>query len=111
DLPIRVSQSSLTGIRPTRASAVALLMHLNMWAAAWDSNDKRPYYEAILALTEELATYTDYRVLPKTTENTRLIFKGRSAESLCGILQDYNYGETFAGWSNYSWYFSRYPYR
>jgi len=111
DLPVRVTQSSYTGIRPTRASAVALLMHLNMWAAAWDTNDKKPYYTAVLELAEELASYTDYKVLNKSVENTKLIFKGRSAENLFGILQNFNYGETFSPWSNYSWFFSRYPYR
>ena len=111
DLPIKVSESSMTGLRPTRASAVALLMHLNMWAAAWETGDKKPYYNAVLELANELASYTDYKILPKTVENTKLIFKGKSAENLFGILQDYNYGETFDGWSNYSWYFSRYPYR
>lgn len=111
NLPIKYSESSLLGLRPTRASAVALLMHLNMWAAAWEEGDKKPYYEAVLALAEELAAYTDYRVLPKTTENTKLIFKGRSAENLFGILQDYNYGEIFAQFANYSFFFSHYPYR
>ncbi|WP_181182407.1 RagB/SusD family nutrient uptake outer membrane protein [Sphingobacterium lumbrici] len=111
NLPIKYSESSLLGVRPTRASAVALLMHLNMWAATWDTGDKKPYYQAVLDLADELDTYTDYSVLRKTAANTKLIFKGRTAENLFGILQDYNYGETFAQFSNYSFFFSRYPYR
>jgi len=111
DLPASYTDVSLVGFRPTKASAVALLMHLNMWAAAWDNGDKANYYKAVLALGEEMATYKNYTVLPITTENTMRIFKGRTAENLFGILQDYNYGETFAQYSNYSYFFSHYPYR
>jgi hypothetical protein len=111
DLPTRYTESSLLGLRPTRASAVALLIHLNMWAAAWDNGDKLHYYETVLDLARELETYTDYQVLPKTTENTKMIFKGRSAENLFGILQDYNYGESFDQFAIYSFFFSHYPYR
>lgn len=110
-LPNRVPESSFIGIRPTKASAVALLMHLNMWAATWENEDKKPYYTAVLDLAKELATYTDFQVLPKNEENTKRIFKGRSEENLFGILQDYNYGETFPGYTNYTWYFSHYPLR
>lgn len=111
DLPVKYSEASLLGLRPTRAAAVALLMHLNMWAAAWDEVDKSVYYKAVTALGEELKTYTDYRLLPVTVENTKRIFKGRSSENLFSILQDYNYGETFSDYANYSYFFSHYPYR
>lgn len=110
-LPSKYSESSLVGLRPTKASALALVMHLNMWAAAWETGDKKPYYQAVLKLADELATYSDYKVLPKTVENTKRIFKGRSEENLFGILQDYNYGETFQQYSNYSFFFSHFPYR
>lgn len=111
NLPVKYPEASLLGLRPTRASAVALLMHLNMWAAAWDTADKSVYYKAVTALGEELKTYTDYRLLPITVENTKRIFKGRSSENLFSILQDYNYGETFADYANSSYFFSHYPYR
>ncbi|MEN5088054.1 RagB/SusD family nutrient uptake outer membrane protein [Sphingobacterium faecium] len=111
DLPIRQSSSNMIGVRPTRASAVALLMHLNMWAAAWDTQSKEGYYTAVLSLAEEMATYQDYSLLTISTENTKRIFKGRSAENLFGLLQDFNYGETFSDYANYSFFFSHYPYR
>lgn len=111
DLPEAYTDASLVGIRPTKASAVALLMHLNMWAAAWDNGDKTGYYKSVVALGEELATYKNYTVLPVTVENTKKIFKGRSSENLFSVLQDYNYGETFSSFSNYSYFFSHYPVR
>lgn len=111
DLPTSYTESSLIGVRPTKASAVALLMHLNMWAAAWDTGNKTRYYESVLALGEEMATYTNYSLLPINTENTKAIFKGRSVENLFTVLQDFNYGEVFSEFSNLSFYFSHYPYR
>lgn len=111
DLPTAYADASLNGFRPTRASAVALLMHLNMWAAAWDTADKTKYYKSVLQLAEEMATYTNYKVLQVTTENTLKIFKGRSAENLFSVLQEANYGEGFALTANYSYFFSHFPYR
>ncbi|WP_316746806.1 RagB/SusD family nutrient uptake outer membrane protein [Pedobacter gandavensis] len=111
DLPTVYADAASKGFRPTRASAVALLMHLNMWASAWDEPNKNGYYTSVLKLAEELASYTNYRVLPITTENTMRIFKGRSEENLFGVLQDFNYGETFSTFANYSFFFSSYPYR
>ncbi|TCD20378.1 RagB/SusD family nutrient uptake outer membrane protein [Pedobacter psychrodurus] len=111
DLPATYNDVSSNGFRPTKATAVALLMHLNMWAAAWDSADKTKYYEAVKTLATELDTYTNYKLLPITPENTLKIFKGRSTENLFGILQDFNYGEGFSLPAGFSYYFSHYPYR
>ncbi|WP_333621981.1 RagB/SusD family nutrient uptake outer membrane protein [Sphingobacterium multivorum] len=111
NLPVKYADASQAGINPSRGAAIALLMHLNMWAAAWDEGDKTVYYQAVATLNEELASYTDYYLLPITTENTKRIFKGRSVENLFTVLQDYNYGETFNDYANYSFFFSHYPYR
>lgn len=109
-LPVTYSNQNSKGFRPTKASAVALLMHLNMWAAAWDTQDKNQYYQSVLNLANELATYTEYRILPVNAENTKKIFKGRSEENLFGILQDFNYGEAWSPKANYAFFFAYYPY-
>lgn len=111
DLPLLYTDVSSSGFRPTRGSAVALLMHLNMWAAGWDTAEKTQYYEAVKVLAAELDTYTNYRLLPKTPENTLRIFKGRSSENLFGVLQDVAYGESFAQPAGYSYFFSHFPYQ
>ncbi|GAA4139914.1 RagB/SusD family nutrient uptake outer membrane protein [Sphingobacterium kyonggiense] len=111
DLPVKYSDNASTGFRPTKGAAIALLMHLNMWAAAWDETDKNQYYQAVVDLGQELASYTDYQLLPLTIENTKKIFKGKTSENLFGVLQEYNYGETFAAFANPSFFFSHYPYR
>jgi hypothetical protein len=110
DLPVTNADPSKVGLRPTRGSAIALLMHLNMWAAAWDNTDKKPYYTATIALANELATYTNYQMLPINAENTRRIFKGRSSENLFTILQDFNYAENFSQQALYGYFFAHFPY-
>lgn len=111
DLPTYYNDASSNGFRPTRASAVALLMHLNMWAAAWDTGVKTKYYDAVKTLATELDTYSNYKILPVNAANTMKIFKGRSTESLFGILQEFNYGEGFSLPAGFSYYFSHFPYR
>ena len=111
DLPTFYNDASSNGFRPTKASAVALLMHLNMWASAWDTGNKTTYYEAVKTLSTELDTYSNYKLLTITPENTMKIFKGRSSENLFGILQDFNYGEGFSLPAGFSYYFSHYPYQ
>lgn len=111
DLPIELNNAASVGYRASRGSAVALLIHLNMWAAAWDENEKKPYYEEVLKLVEELKTFSNHSLLPVTEENTKKMFKGNSKENLFGLLQDFNYEETFPDYANYSHFFSRYPYR
>jgi hypothetical protein len=111
DLPSAYNDATSNGFRPTKASAVALLMHLNMWAAAWDTGVKTKYYEAVKTLATELDTYSNYKILPITPANTLKIFKGRSSENLFGILQEFNYGEGFSLTAGYSYYFSHFPYQ
>jgi len=111
DLPTFYNDATSNGFRPTKASAVALLMHLNMWAAAWDTGVKTRYYEAVKTLASELDTYSNYKILTITPANTLKIFKGRSTENLFGILQDFNYGEGFSLPAGFSYYFSHYPYQ
>lgn len=111
DLPTFYNDATSNGFRPTKASAVALLMHLNMWAAAWDTSDKTKYYQAVKTLAAELDTYSNYKILPVTPANSLKIFKGRSTENLFGILQDFNYGEGFSLPAGLSFYLSHYPYQ
>ena len=63
DLPVSYTETSLIGFRPTRGSAIALLMHLNMWAATWENGSKTEYYDSVLVLAEEMATYKNYSLL------------------------------------------------
>ncbi|MCX2473759.1 RagB/SusD family nutrient uptake outer membrane protein [Pedobacter sp. MC2016-05] len=109
NLPLEYSDPTAKGMRPTRGAAVALMMHLNMWAAAFDNGDKKVYYTAVTELAKTLDTYTNYRLLTVNEENTKLIFKGRSDENLFSILQDNTLTEGFSIPATYSNFVSHTP--
>ena len=110
DLPWTYDDPSLVGIRAMRGGAIALLMHMNMWAAGFDEINKVKYYTAVKTLGAELTSTSNYQLLPLSVDNTKKIFKGRTQESLFEILQNSNYGETFATAASFSYFFSHYPY-
>lgn len=91
DLPWTYEDPSLLGIRAMRGSAIALLMHMNMWAAGFDEANKTQYYTAVDELGAEIMGNNSYGLLP--LERTKEIFKGRTKESLFEVLRSLNYGE------------------
>lgn len=91
DLPWTFEDPSIVGIRAMRGSAIALLMHMNMWAAGFETGDKTKYYNAVNDLGDEIMKATSYELLPIT--RTKEIFKGRTKESLFEVLRSLNYGE------------------
>lgn len=95
DLPWTYEDPSLLGIRAMRGSAIALLMHMNMWAAGFETGDKMKYYTAVDALGAEIMGNNSYELLPIT--RTKEIFKGRTKESLFEVLRSLNYGEYSTG--------------
>ncbi|QKJ31083.1 RagB/SusD family nutrient uptake outer membrane protein [Mucilaginibacter mali] len=111
DLPWTYSDPSKVGVRAMRGSAIALLMHMNMWAAGFDPADanKAGYYDAVINLGKELETSTDYRLLPYDNDQYKLIFKGRTKESLFEVFQNSNNGEKLSALSNLGYLLSHYP--
>ncbi|NGM62159.1 RagB/SusD family nutrient uptake outer membrane protein [Sphingobacterium sp. SGG-5] len=94
DLPWTYSDPADHAVRAMRGSALALMMHLNMWCAGFDENNKRLYYEEVDRLGDELRlTGIDqqgaYALLP--IEETASIFNGRSKEGLFEIPTNPNY--------------------
>jgi starch-binding outer membrane protein, SusD/RagB family len=100
DLPWTYSDPVFVAVRAMRGSALALLMHMNMWLASFDEGSKTAYYEAVDRLGDQLRNENGgaYTLLP--LERTGEIFKGRSKEGLFEIPQNKNYNESF-GWSTY----------
>ncbi|SFH00324.1 Starch-binding associating with outer membrane [Pedobacter insulae] len=111
DLPWTYSDPSLIGVRAMRGSAIALLMHMNMWAAGFDQAEanRNNYYDAVISLGKELETSTDYRLLPYDNEQYKVIFKGRTKESLFEVFQNANNGEKLSQYSNVGFLLSHYP--
>lgn len=91
DLPWTYEDPSIVGIRAMKGSAIALLMHMNMWAAGFETGDKTKYYKAVDELGNEIMSANKYELLPIT--RTKEIFKGRTKESLFEVLRSLNYGE------------------
>ena len=91
DLPWTYDDPSIVGIRAMRGSAIALMMHMNMWAAGFDEANKDSYYTAVDKLGAEIMGNNSYALLP--IERTKEIFKGRTKESLFEVLRSLNYGE------------------
>jgi hypothetical protein len=110
DLPLTYDDPSLVGVRAMRGGAIALLMHMNMWAAGFDEGNKTQYYKAVKALGIELTSTNTYQLFPLTADNSKMIFKGRTKESLFEILQNSNYGEVFAPAASFSYFATHYPF-
>ncbi len=95
DLPWTYSNQSIVGSRAMRGSAIALMMHCNMWLAGFTAEDKNKYYQDVVDLGIELdGNNGAYELLPM--DRTRDIFQGRTKEGLFEITQNSNYqGEKF----------------
>lgn len=95
DLPWTYEDSSLIGVRPMHGSVIVLLMHMNMWAAGFDKNNKNLYYEKVADLGREIMEDNNgaYKLIP--LENSKEIFSGRSKEGLFEIVQNVNTNESF----------------
>ncbi|MGC4235689.1 MAG: RagB/SusD family nutrient uptake outer membrane protein [Niabella sp.] len=99
-LPWTYSNPSHVAVRAMRGSAIALMMHVNMWLACFDADNSTAYYTNVNDLGAELdQNGSAYELLPLS--RTKEIFKGRTKEGLFEIPQNVNYGESF-GWSAFS---------
>jgi len=96
DLPWTYKDPANRAVRAMRGSALALMMHMNMWCAGFDQPRAKSYYEAVDVLARELedigmAEQGAYALLP--IEQTYLVMFGRSKEGLFEIQLSSNYGE------------------
>jgi len=98
-LPWTYEDPALRTVRAMRGSVLALEMHLNMWLAGFDMENKTSYYQEVDRLGNELTDIGEtqmgaYRLYPLSQLN--VVFGGRSQEGLFEIAQNINYGETSA---------------
>ena len=99
DLPWTYADPANRGVRAMRGSALALMMHLNMWCAGFDKKNAEKYYNAVDALGDELRIEGvekehAYELLP--LDRTPEIFAGRTKEGLFEIPNNVNYGESLS---------------
>lgn len=88
---INLSDRSL---KASRGAALALLMHVNMWLAGFDSTNGPEYYQTVVSAGEELVDNNggNFYLLPLNQTST--IFRGGSAESIFEIAQNISYSES-----------------
>jgi hypothetical protein len=100
NLPWTYTNPSQIAVRAMKGSAIVLMMHINMWLACFDGDNKNQYYDNVDKLGVQMdQNQGNYELLPLT--RTKEIFKGRTKEGLFEIPQNVNYGESF-GWSAFS---------
>ncbi|WP_159634415.1 RagB/SusD family nutrient uptake outer membrane protein [Sphingobacterium composti Ten et al. 2007 non Yoo et al. 2007] len=111
NLPWTQTDATEIGNRAMRGSALALMMHINMWLAGFSEANKEQYYSKAAEWGKELMEQNEgsYALLP--LESTKEIFKGRTKEGLFEITQNFNYGELFHLSAMYADNFLRYPYK
>lgn len=109
DLPWTHDDQSIIAVRAMRGSAIALMMHINMWIAGFTSGDQDIYYARVADLGREIMEDNGgaYELLPLSRTNE--IFKGRTKEGLFEIVQNFNFGETFHLSAAYADYVLRAP--
>jgi len=99
DLPWTYADPANRGVRAMKGSALALMMHLNMWLAGFDKANEKTYYQAVDRFGDEL--YNEgvlaskaYELLP--INRVAEVFNGRSKEGLFEIPNNVNYGESYS---------------
>ena len=93
---------SFTVKRANRGAMVLLMMHVNMWLAQFDNENRAVYYGNVKTLAEmdSWIDRTDYFTLPSIEESSE-IFNGGSFESIFEIAQNITSGEVFP--TDYMW--------
>ena len=93
-LPWSYSSYSSKGIRASRGSVIALMMHINLWLVQFDAQNKEQYYRNVVSLGEELERNNGaYSLLD--INRSSVIFAGGSDEGLFEIAQNINFNEIF----------------
>ncbi|WP_298707516.1 RagB/SusD family nutrient uptake outer membrane protein [Chitinophaga sp.] len=91
NLPWQYEDPTNWGVRASRASALALIAHCNMWMAGFDAGNAEAYNKkaAEAALAVKQSGY--FELLP--IEDFKRIFKGRTKESIFEFSVNKNYGQ------------------
>jgi len=101
-LPWTYANTAKVAVRAMRGSAIALMMHINLWLAGFDVNNRDTYYQNVVNLGADITANGGYQLLDLS--KTNMIFSGGSKESLFEIVQDINKDEDFEYNSVYSNY-------
>lgn len=88
-LPWTYNSNAKKGVRASRGSVIALMMHINLWLAQFDERNKTTYYQNVVDLGEQLERHNGaYELLDMS--RIANVFKGGSNEGLFEIAQNIN---------------------
>lgn len=110
DLPWTYEDQSKIAVRANRGAVIALLMHMNMWAAGFDTANSEDYYKVVAELGREIMEDNQGAYELLALNRTQEIFSGGSKEGLFEIVQNVNANEGFNNTSIYSNYVLQEPY-
>ncbi|WP_316815082.1 RagB/SusD family nutrient uptake outer membrane protein [Pedobacter nyackensis] len=110
-LPWVYDDPALRGVRGTKGAAIALIMHMSMWNAGFDTGNETAYYQETVKYGSELMAQNNlaYSLLP--IERWADVTKGRSEESLFEFYRSINYGDGTGSTAPFADLFLRYPYK
>ncbi|MGE8423437.1 MAG: RagB/SusD family nutrient uptake outer membrane protein, partial [Sphingobacterium siyangense] len=89
-MPWTFGDASQRGARASRGSIIALLMHMKMWNANFDSGNSAKYYESVACLGKELRASGVHHLYKLTAEEWAKVSKGRTEESLFEFYRTIN---------------------
>lgn len=80
-------------VKASKGSVLALMMHVNMWLASFDSSNAKSYYQTVVDCGKQLVDDNDgaYSLVP-IAEMTGTVFKGSSDEGIFELAQNVSYG-------------------
>ncbi len=92
-LPWTYNSATQKATRASRGSVLALLMHVNMWLAGFDVQNKTAYYQKVVDFGKQLVDGNggNYTLLPMNQSTT--LFAGASSEGIFEIAQNLSYAE------------------
>lgn len=109
DLPWTYKDPAKKGVRATKGGALALLMYMNLWNAGFDKGKKQDYFAKTVAYGKEMIQSGSYKLL--SIDESHLIFKGRTDESLVEIAQNFNYNEVLTNYAPFQDMLLHFPYK
>ena len=81
--------------RANRGSVLALMMHINMWLAFFDTGNAQTYYSEVARLAEVDSWIDGTYYSLQSMEQMSNVFRGNSNEGLFEIVQNITMGEVF----------------
>lgn len=92
-LPWKYEDNAYLGVRASRGAALTLLMHMNMWNAGFDLENKQRYYEEAAGFGREVVESGIYSLVP--VADMSRVMQGKTEEGIIEFKESVNSGATY----------------